>query len=89
MMFQIKNEPDGYLLEVYTDIFNNVGHHQWVPLMKFYLQGDAFLFRDSYAPQLSEAKIKKIASMYCPRELYGQKSNREWGVVGTTDTNNK
>lgn len=82
MMFQIKNEKDGYLLEVHTDLLSSVeGYFQWVPLRKFELQGDAFLYRDSWAPKLTDLNIKHLAKHYNPNQLFGMRRAGVWGVV--------
>lgn len=86
MNFCVDADKDGnYTLKVLTDMFNNVGWRQWVPLRRFYSQGDAFLFRDAYAPKLEEKQIKMMSSAYNPNNLYGMTRNHTWAVVRRAD----
>jgi hypothetical protein len=86
MNFCVDADKDGnYTLKVLTDMFNNVGMRRWVPLRRFYLQGDAFLFRDVYAPKLEEHQIKMMHACYDPNKLYGMTRNHNWAVVRRAD----
>lgn len=86
MNFCVEADSDGnYTLKVLTDMFNNVGMRRWVPLRRFYLQGDAFLYRDCYAPKMEECHIKMMHAVYDPSKLYGQNRQGTWHVTHHID----
>lgn len=64
MMFQVENNPEGYVVSCYHDL-------QWHPLRNFgERQGDAFAFRDWDCPNLSDAHIRMLEKAYSKERRY-------------------
>lgn len=69
MMFQICNEPHGYVVEVH--ILDNDGICRWHPLRNFgERQGDARFFKEYDCPKLSDTIINALIRAYNPRDRY-------------------
>lgn len=57
-MFQVKNAPEGYIVEVYEN-------NRWFPLRNFGdRQGDALEFCHWDCPKLSDMSIKALIKRY-------------------------
>ena len=58
MMYQVENNPEGYVVSCYHDL-------QWHPLRNFgERQGDASAFRYWDCPHLSDTQIKMLERAY-------------------------
>lgn len=77
MIFQISNEPHGYVVEVhYQDID---GIFRWHPLRNFgERQGDAKLFKGVDCPKLEDWQIRVLIKGYDPDIKYERISDRKF-----------
>lgn len=62
---------------VHTNIFNAEGRYEWVPLRKFWNEGDAKLYREM-AKQLPKTHIKMLARNYDPNKEYVYDGRRSY-----------
>jgi len=70
MQFQVKNTPNGYVVEAFTPSMDSPGGY-WHPLRNFGdRQGDAIAFRDFDAPLLPDAHIRALIKAYNPETKY-------------------
>ena len=68
MLFQIKNSPDGYVVEAYI-----VEDGHWHPLRNFGdHQGDAIEFRDCDCQRLPLEHIHQLVRQYNPAVKYAR-----------------
>ena len=68
MWFQVKNNPEGYVVECYW-VDGDYGH--WRPLRNFgQRQGDAIEFRGHDLPKFSLSEIERMMKNYNPSILY-------------------
>lgn len=68
-MFQISNEPHGYVVEVY--IMDKDGIMRWRPLRNFGdRQGDARAFKEFDCPVLDEPVLRTLINRYDPAVKY-------------------
>lgn len=79
MQFQIRNTPQGYVVEAHVidDPNGLLGH--WHPLRNFGdRQGDAIAFRDFDCPQLTDAHIRALIRAYNPETKYIRVNGRKF-----------
>ena len=76
MMFQVENNPEGYVVSCYHDA-------HWHPLRNFGVrQGDAFAFRDWDCPNLDDSHIRMLEKAYSKDRRYIRISSRQFKVEG-------
>lgn len=64
MLFQVENNPEGYVVSCYHDL-------HWHPLRNFgERQGDAKCFKDWDCPKLSDQQIRILERNYNPDRKY-------------------
>lgn len=69
MLFQITNEPHGYVVEVH--ILDSDGVMRWHPLRNFGdRQGDAKAFKEWDCPELGDDVIRTLIRRYDPTVKY-------------------
>lgn len=75
MMFQVENNPEGYVVSCYKDM-------HWHPLRNFgERQGDAFAFRDWDCPHLSDSEINILIRRYDKGRIYERISSRQFKTI--------
>ena len=76
-MFQICNEPHGYVVEVHYP--DNDGISRWHPLRNFgERQGDARLFKEVDCPKLEDWQIRALIKGYNHEVKYERISDRKF-----------
>lgn len=74
MMFQVENNPEGYVVSCYHDA-------HWHPLRNFGdRQGDAFAFRDWDCPHLSDTHIRMLERAYSKDKRYIRHSSTKFTI---------
>lgn len=84
MMFQVSNEPHGYVVEAYL-MDHDGGNRHWVPLRNFGdRQGDARDYMEIDCPELNDAQIAAVARMYRPNVKYKRVNKHRFAKIRTS-----